>query len=417
MIRRLKHINIFYLSKNQEMNLNMFMLGLIVYTAGYMLSVTPNANYVICQAAQTTGLFLIIPGTVGLCSYKFDNEYLKTVFTVFGLWTLGVIFRGLKYDYNSLKLLFFDPGFGIIGYLVPLVILFPRNLSLYKKVFEVIVILAIFYLLLVIVYFKDMRSYAPVDPVSQALIENFAGGLGKPVEFLLLMYLFNSKPKKILAIAVSLITIYFAIVRARRGLLFTCLFTLTACFILYLSTTKQKAVAIILSVFLAAGAFFFLSSKSEGGMFAFLMARKDEDTRSNVEQSMIADMSRMEMYVGRGINGEYYCPGVLNALNGTSYRGMIETGYLQIILKGGKIHLFLYALILIPAVIKGLFYSRNLFAKGAALWILLWMIYLYPVVGTGFSLYYIIVWLCAGACYSKRILEMPDRQLQSVLLR
>ncbi len=417
MIRRLKHINIFYLSKSQEMNINMFMLGLIVYTAGYMLSVTPNANYVLCQAAQTSGLFLIVPGTIGLCKYKFDNEYLKTVFTIFLLWTLGVIFRGLKYDYNSLKLLFFDPGFGIIGYLVPLVILFPRNLSLYKKIFEVIVILAIFYLLLVIIYFKDMRSYAPVDPVSQALIENFAGGLGKPVEFLLLMYLFNSKPKKILAIVVSLITIYFAIVRARRGLLFTCLFTLTACFILYLSTTKQKAIAIVMSVFLAAGAFLFLSSKSEGGMFAFLMARKDEDTRSNVEQSMIADMSRMEMYVGRGINGEYYCPGVLNALNGTSYRGMIETGYLQIILKGGKIHLLLYALILIPAVIKGLFYSRNLFAKGAAVWILLWMIYLYPVVGTGFSLYYIIVWLCAGACYSKRILEMSDRQLQSVLLR
>lgn len=395
----------------------MFWLGYIMYAAGYMLSVTPNANFVICQAAQTSGIFLLIPSAVSLCKFKFDDEYLKIVFTLFLLWTLGVIFRGLKYDYNSLKLMFFDPGFGILGYLVPIVLLFPRNLSVYKRVFEVIVLLAVFYLILTVIYFKDMRSYAAVDPVSQALIENFAGGLGKPVEFLLMMYLFNPKGKKILAIVVSLVTIYFAIVRARRGLLFTCLFTLATCFILYLSTTKQKAIAIAMSVIMGVGAFVFMKSMSGGGMFTFLMARKDEDTRSNVEQSMIADMSRMEMYIGRGINGEYYCPGVLNALNGTSYRGMIETGYLQIILKGGKLHLLLYGLILIPAIFKGLMRSRNLFAKGAALWILLWIIYLYPVVGTGFSIYYIIVWLCVGACYSQRIRELSNSQIQSVLLR
>jgi hypothetical protein len=416
MIRRLKHINIFYLSKQEDSNINMFLTGFVLYVLGYMLSVTNTIDIVACQGLQISGLILVIPFAVLLCKSKFDNEYLKIVFIVFALWTAGIIARGIKMDYNSLKELFFDPIVGIMGYLVPLVLLFPRNISIYKKVFTVIVLFAVLYMLFVLIFFKDMRSYAAIDPVSQSLIENFAT-LGKTGEFLLMTYLFQKRKKKILAIVVSLITIYFAIVRARRGLLLTCGVTLTTCFLLYLSTTKQKVLAIILAVAMAAGAFVYMQSMSGNGMFTFLMARKDEDTRSNVEQSLIADMNRMESYVGRGINGMYYCPGVVNAINGTSYRTVIETGYLQIILKGGKIYLLLFLLILIPAVIKGLFYSKNIFAKGAALWILLWLFYLYPVIGTGFGLYYIIVWLCVGICYSKRILEMSDSQLKSVLLR
>lgn len=401
MIRKLKHINVFYLTKQEDSNVNMFLTGFVLYVVGYMLSVTNTVDIVACQGLQISGLLLLIPFGVLLCKSKFDNEYLKIVFIVFALWTAGVISRGIKLDYKSLKELFFDPVVGIMGYVTPFVLLFPRNISIYKKVFTVIIVLAVLYILFVIVFFKDMRSYAAIDPVSQSLIENFAT-LGKTGEFLLMTYLFHKRKKKILAIVVSLITIYFAIVRARRGLLLTCVLTLATCFLLYLSTTKQKALAIVLAVAMAAGAFVYMQSMSGNGMFTFLMARKDEDTRSNVEQSLIADMNRMESYVGRGINGMYYCPGVVNAINGTSYRTVIETGYLQIILKGGKIYLLLFLLILVPAVIKGLFYSKNIFAKGAALWILLWLFYLYPVIGTGFGLYYIIVWLCTGICYSKK---------------
>ena len=175
-----------------------------------------------------------------------------------------------------------------------------------------------------------------------------------------------------------------------------------------------------MSVVLAIGGFIYMNSISDsknGNIFTFLMARKDEDTRSNVEEAFYADMTTTEWIIGKGINGEYYCPGVENVMNNTSYRNIIETGYLQIILKGGIISLALLLLILIPAIYKGLFNSNNILSKGAALWIFLWTIYLYPTIGIGFCMYHLLVWISVGICYSGKIRAMADSDIKEILLK
>jgi hypothetical protein len=406
-----------FLTNKQRTNLNIFWAGFAIYIVGYMFTVFPKPEYIVSQGAQTVGIILVIIASASLIKSRIDDKYLKNVFLLFCIWSAGVIGRGIKLDYNSLKQLFFDPGTGLMSYLVPLVVLFPRSVGTYKSVFNISIIFGLLYAVLAYIFFKEMRSYDFYDIVSTTLIENFAA-LSAPLLFLLITYKYHKVPSIILAAVVNILCIYFAIVRARRGLLFINLFTIAAGIVLLVSSTKQKGLAIFLTICLVASVFVFYSAmSSSGGMFSVLQARKDEDTRSNVEQSMRADMSNRDMLWGRGINGEYYCPGVMNAATGEYTRNIIETGYLQIILKGGYIHLLLFALILIPAVFRGLFKSENLLVKGAALWILLWMVYLYPTVGTGFSLYYIIVWLGVGLCYSEKIRNMRDDDIKAMLLK
>ena len=132
---------------------------------------------------------------------------------------------------------------------------------------------------------------------------------------------------------------------------------------------------------------------------------------------MYADMSPTDWVIGKGIKGQYYCPVVenVNDAEGAGYRDNIETGYLQIILKGGIISLALLLLMFVPAVYKGLFKSKNVLSKAAALWIFLWIIYLYPSGGIVFTMNYVLVWIAVGICYSEKIRNLPDSTIKNYL--
>jgi O-antigen ligase len=132
---------------------------------------------------------------------------------------------------------------------------------------------------------------------------------------------------------------------------------------------------------------------------------------------MYADMSSADWVIGKGIKGKYYCPIVdnVNDAEGAGYRDNIETGYLQIILKGGILSLALLLLMFIPAVYFGLFKSKNVLAKASSLWIFLWIVYLYPSGGIVFNMNYVLVWVAAGVCYSEKIRKLTDEEIRPYL--
>ena len=145
------------------------------------------------------------------------------------------------------------------------------------------------------------------------------------------------------------------------------------------------------------------------------MERGKEDTRGGVEEYFYSDMKTQDWIIGRGIDGKYYCPDVRQEVI-TNYRGVIETGYLQTILKGGLISLGLFLLIAIPAIFKGLFHSKNLLSRGAAIWILYVLICSYPAVINTFTLRYLLVWIAIGICYSPKIRNEPDKDIRDFFL-
>jgi len=308
----------------------------------------------------------------------------------------------------------FDSGFGIFPYLVPLIILFPNKLEFYKKLFQIIIIFGIFALLYDIVFFKYLAGGDPESILSRNIVEN-TSDIVMPSGFILLTYIYHSRKTRLFALGIIILALFFAILKARRTYIFMCSSTLLIAYFLYLFNSKRRniAIAIYLSFFaLLIGIFYFNRLYDiNKSIFGYLIDRGDVDTRSGVELYFYDDMTTIDWIIGRGIDGKYYCPGV-EGDDITVFRGVIETGFLQTVLKGGLISLGLFLFIAIPAIFKGLFDSANILSKAAGFWILLSIIYSYPTIIQVFSLNYLIVWISIGICYSKKIRYIAEDTLR-----
>lgn len=319
--------------------------------------------------------------------------------------------RGVEFNFESIKFALFDAWFGVFLYLVPLFLLLPKKLICYKRLFDVIIILGVIYVIYDIVYIKELMR-AGQNLQSQAIVEYFSKTLATPCLFLILTYKYHSFQRKVFAIGILVLTVIFAVIRARRGLLIMEVLPLALVYLLYLSSTSGKFLIILMSIFLGGLVMFGMEfyNASQDDLFGNLMDRGLEDTRSNVETCFYLDMSAKDWLIGRGMMGEYFCPDI-DPDSVTSYRRTIETDYLQIILKGGIISLFLFLMITIPAIYKGLFNSNNLLSKAAAMWIVWVLLIMYPSTVHTFTMQYILLWLAVGICYSKTIRNIPEQIL------
>lgn len=398
------------LDKKTSKRLNFFWIGFIIYSASFALSTTTTVNYKVCQLLQILGLILFVSSALKLLRWKFDNNYLKIIYVIYCCWLLIVIFRGFIFDYGNLKFMLFDAEFGLFRYFVPLIILFPRNLLYYKKLFKVIVILGLLFIIYDIIFHGNLLDLNYTNNNTKFTFEYFAKILSIPIGFLMLTYAYQTNRRKFFALLVIAISAGFAILRARRALLLMTISPLVFSYMLYLYAGKKKFFIIIYSIFIGALLLLYgvkVYNENRNGMFALITERMYENTRSMVESNFYQDMTTQDWIIGKGINGEYFSPGV-DLGDITGYRGMIETDYLNIILKGGIISLVLLFMIAVPAIIKGLFYSKNLLSKAAAIWIIIWLMELYPANVNSFSLNHLLVWISIGICYSKDIRNIPE---------
>ncbi|MEI9958270.1 MAG: hypothetical protein WDM90_18640 [Ferruginibacter sp.] len=291
-------------------------------------------------------------------------------------------------------------------------------MGFYKKIFTSILILGAVYLVFAVLFYDTLHDYDRLNLSAQGLVESLTTLLALPMGFVLLNYVYNNHRKNIFAAIVVIATLFFAVFRARRGLIFMSLTALLCVGMIYILSTKQKMLIIFMGVFvLGTGGLFIASIKNPPAIFNFLLDRADTDTRTGVEVYMYADMSPTDWVIGKGINGKYYCPLVdnVNDAEGAGERDNIETGYLQIILKGGIISLGLLLFMFFPAVYKGLFKSKNVLSKAAALWVFLWIVYLYPSGGMVFNMNYILVWVSVGICYSDKLRNLSDETIKAYL--
>ncbi len=405
-----------YINKTKQSNLNLFWLGFIMYMVGYTLGSTLiYFNIVHTQLIQFAGIGLFTYAGINIIKFNIKNGYLKGVYILYLLWMLGVMFRGFIFDFFHIKESLVEAGYGLFIYFVPLFLLFPVNFAFYRKLFQVIFIFSIIYLVMSAAFIKDIFNPDRQSLLSQGIVENFSL-MSFCSAFTLLTYLYHSKPRRLFAFATMFAMLLFAVYRARRGMILMSVTNLLCVLIVYLIVTKRTAmVAFIILVIALIGYSYYSSlyNQKNFGVFNFLVERSDEDTRTGVEDAMKDDMSSTDWIIGKGINGEYYCPNI-DQLDATGYRNVVETGYLQIILKGGIGALVLMLLILIPALIKG-FKAKNILGKAAGISILLWILFLYPTVGTYFSMQHIIVWISVGICFSPQILKMTDAEVAAAL--
>ena len=397
---------------------NILWIGFSIYTLSYTISTTTYVNYVVCQVFQIIGLVLLLPSFFSLLKYRFESTYLQILFTGYLIWIAITVIRGFQPEYSSMKFFLFDAWFGGILYLTPLFLLLPGKLFYLRRTFNVIIVLAIFYIIYDIAFIGNLMSQEEGNVINLDIVEYFSKTLSVPSFFLLMSYRYQSGRKKIFLIFVFALTVFFGLVRARRGLLVMCALAFIFSYLLYIAETRQKFFTIFISVIVGAillfvGFEFFTANNN--GLFDYITDRGLEDTRSTVEICFYQSMGFQDWIIGKGMGGEYFCPGI-DPNDLTGYRGTIETDYLQFILKGGLISVLFFLLITIPAIFKGLFYSDNLLSKVAGLWILWILLNMYPSTINTFTMEYILLWLSVGICYSKTIRTMPDQILKDYFL-
>jgi len=393
--------------------LNYFWIGFILYTASYALATTTVVNYIFCQGLQIIGIIIFVPSAIKLISWKFTNHYLQVIFIIYSIWQLTIIARATTFDYANIKDMLFDAELGLFRYFVPLILLFPKNLLYYKKTLFAILILGALFLLYDGLFIKNLMNLDYENNNTKFTYEHFVKVLSVPCGLVLLTFPYQDKRVKYFSIAVLVVSAIFAVIRARRGLLFLTISPLLFSYMLYLFSQKKKFFTLLLP-FLVSMLLLFYGVKNYSNntpqIFSLLSDRATEDTRTGVEIMFYRDMKLQDWIIGKGIDGQYFCPGIETGTHAV-YRNMIETDYLNIILKGGLISLILLLMIAIPAFIKGIFYSENLLSKAAALWILLWLFESFPATVYTFSLHHITFWIAIGICFSDIIRKIPDKTL------
>ncbi|MBN2522178.1 MAG: hypothetical protein JXB24_02840 [Bacteroidales bacterium] len=401
-------------NKKNSLLLNLFWLGFIVYITSYAVSSTSQISYILVNVLQILGLALLFPSAVMVMQFRIENKYLRTLFILYVFWLLAVVIRGISFDYDSLKQMFFNPLRGALVYFVPLVILMPFNAMFFRKLVGVIMFLGFCFLVFSIASYKQLLF--PLNYyLSQGIFENYSQHLSLPLGFVLLTYIYHTNSKNLFALFLMILTFLLAVFRARRGMIFMSFNIIFLAFLVYQWVNKARVVRIVLLGFLiiiAAYAAMNLYENNRRDTFSLITERIDDDTRSEVETYFYRDFKIKDWIIGRGINGQYFCPGVEDGEGRISiYRSVIETGFLQIILNGGIISLLLFMLISIPAMLKGLFHSNNLLTKAAGIWILLFYLYAYPGTPGIFSLNYILVWISIGVCYSHQLRYLTDNDI------
>jgi hypothetical protein len=397
------------ISKSELLNLNLFWLGFIIYVFAFSFSMKGPEK--LFQVLQLASLLLIFWGIISLIRFKRENSYLQILYILYGLWFIFLIFQNIQPFFSKDFLLYFflNPWYGGMLYFVPAVLLFPKNAIFYKRAIDVIVALCLIYIFYDLVFFRDLMSSDHSNLLSQELVET-SFDLSIPAGFILLTYKYHSNKRKLLAIATILLTLFFAIVRARRGLILMTSLVMLFSYLLYVIYSKNKIFIFYFTIIIVTVISLYavnIYNIKTNRVLSFVAERGDEDTRTGIELYFYADMKPTDWIIGRGINGKYYCPNV-DEDEESNYRSVIETGYLQIILKGGVISLGLLLLITVPAIFKGIFYSNNILSKAAGIWILLALISLYPATVDTFSMRYILMWISVGICYSKEIRNIPD---------
>lgn len=214
-------------------------------------------------------------------------------------------------------------------------------------------------------------------------------------------------------------SIYFFLMmlNARRNVSFTLLLYAFIAYIfsIFGSIKRHKLRAIFLIfVFIMSGLMLLLNFESlASGLFKNLADRAMEDTRSGVEELFFADFANapeIDWFFGRGMDGGYYQI-TTNEETGeiNDNRTVIETGYLNMILKGGLVYDVVIVLIMLLAIKRG-YGKRNRMCSFLTTILLTYFIDLYttnPV--CAFSVRSILFWFCISVVSSSvPILKLPQ---------
>jgi len=401
-----RHYIIYHINR---MSYSVLWLSLIIYSLGYLAYSSEYISPILSFIVMTLGLGGLGYACVKLAKFNFTNTYFRNIFIIYMLWQLYIVLGGFhNLNTESFKGYITNP-YLFLHYFVPLVVLIPANIFFVRKMFNYFSFLAIIFFIVFLVLINDILF------TNQALSERTVWTLGTGAGFLLLTLNYHNRKKKILAILTVLTCLFISAVMARRNIILTFSTYIFFSIFIILFSSKQsiaKKISILILVIALAFTSYNMFIKYQNTIFPKITERYDNNTREGLYAAVLSEMSETELIFGKGFDGTYYSPGIEEDVD---YRGFVECGYLQVILKGGILNLVLFLFIAIPGALLGLLRSNNILSKAAGAIVLSWLIDMFPFGLPTMNIRYILFWICVGLCYSTEIRNLSELEITKSL--
>jgi len=389
---------------------SIFWTSIVLYSLGFLFYVSEHVFSQLCLLSMGFGIIGIGFSLINLAKLSISNTYFRSIFILFMFWQFYTILRGIQeLNQPMLLSLFFSPYF-FLHYLVPLIILIPANIFFINRMFNFFSFLSISLFVVFVFFANDVLFTNP------SFSEQMVWTLGTGAGFLLLTWYYHNNKIRFIAFFSVLLCFAISTIIARRNIMITFGNFIVFSIVIVLLSSKQSIrskIYILTSIVLISILSYFIFMRYQEKVFEKITGHFSENTREIVFNAFLKDMSTKDLIVGKGFLGRYYCPG---AENGVDNRFLIESGYLQTILKGGIISLVLFLLIAIPAAYLGIIKSKNILSKASGCIVVLWLIDMVPWGMPAINIRYILVWTCIGICYSKVIRNLTEGEIKNSLL-
>lgn len=400
------------MKKNDFSDLYILWIGLIIYNIGTLSEdYFQLYNIVLFKLLIFSGILLVVYTLLKHASFN-NNNYNKSIWLIFTLTVLWIGIMFIRSDTSEItqKINYLLP-YSALPYCAILLLMLPLENMLRSFIDITYKTNVIFIFLFIIPIVESNNGFR------QLFLESFAIGAG----FIYITNKYHTTRNCLIALIVLFLAFLVATITARRNLMLTFgMYMLIGSINIVINgkikSIESKLIAILGGCMLLIFAYTFYTRESSGA-FSNITKRAKEDTREQVFLAFAIDMSNSkDLILGRGMFGKYYCPGVDKDVNDeyNDYRKDIECGYLQIILKGGCIYLFLYLVMMFLAIYKGL-KSSNQLSKGCAYILIIQLIDMAPFGLHAFNTKTFMIWLAVAICLNLNITKMKDNEISDIL--
>lgn len=398
---------------------NLLLLGITIYSVGNFFYIN-NRN--VCSAITILSFLVIIYAILKIKSFYIPFKgSVKYVYVLFLIWTIITIVRGLisgheKHSLNPVNI------YGLSAFIVPFIVLIGTKKMSLNSVVKFSIISGIIGIAMIALNYKDIFSQTIALQTGEEY-QSYLGNIGTQSMLLfntafifMIFYLLKHNYRYITFASVGLFLIV-VLFSARRGGIFMILLIIMLTLYLYLFKFKVNSGSMFYKWLFTLSALIFISFLlfyNSNFLLSFLFERLLEDSRTVVESYFYRsfDGNIYDWLFGRGLSGTYKVPAFT-----VQDRGVIETGYLYLILKGGLLSLILFVFILVNSFFKGFFRSKNILIKAMSLYIVVHIIYLYPFGIPMFNLEYVILWISVAYCQSEYWRSLTSKEIQKKIIK
>jgi hypothetical protein len=380
-------------------------------------------SHTLQRALALVGMVFIF-GAPFFLKYKIVNPLkgrIRILFYAYLWWIVFMIFRPIfsGQEFSEWNFYLGNP-YGLTSYFLPFVVLLGIRIISLPKFFKIIFVFSIIGFVFFALNFNTMQAV-----VLRGITMSLDGeiGLGDLANryyywfsissLSLLCYEFVDNRYKWFAVFTSLFMLFLLAYFARRSGVFMFVLYFLGMFYLYLEQSKSRYQFVKILLVLAIISITFVTvTKYSDSTFSILFNRLDDDSRSDVDETIIKYLTTENAWLfGKGIDGAYKHP----AFDLPRYTH--ETGYLYLILKGGIINLFFYVSLLLHAAYMGFFKTRNRLTKALALYVFFHVVFLIPFGVPSFDLEYLLVWIAFALCESSIWRLMTNQQIKQHLAK